>query len=183
MIRYHRDLVQGSDEWLAARCGLLTASEMKLIVTTTLKPASNDKERAHLYELRRSAETRALRALDRAREALPLAIATRVAEWTTRPRAVALFGPIVTGRAAQQVDLLVVWREGRMESWVRELLMLRTAVLHATGLPLVLEEWRSADWDAAFTSGRHPSAGRVGREGLLISGEPLLRLTRGEAFL
>ena len=51
MIRYHRDLVQGSDEWLAARCGLLTASEMKLIVTPTLKPASNDKERAHLYEL------------------------------------------------------------------------------------------------------------------------------------
>ena len=51
MIRYHRDLVQGSDEWLAARCGLLTASEMKLIVTPTLKAASNDKERAHLYEL------------------------------------------------------------------------------------------------------------------------------------
>lgn len=51
MIRYHRELVQGSDEWLAARCGLLTASEMKLIVTPTLKPASNDKERAHLFEL------------------------------------------------------------------------------------------------------------------------------------
>lgn len=49
---YHFDLVQGSDEWLKARCGLLTASEMKLIVTpTTLKPTSNDKERAHLYEL------------------------------------------------------------------------------------------------------------------------------------
>lgn len=52
MITYHRDLIQGSDEWLAARCGLLTASEMKLIITTkTLMPASNDKERAHLYEL------------------------------------------------------------------------------------------------------------------------------------
>lgn len=50
-IRYHRDLVQGSAEWLAARCGLLTASEMKLIVTPTLKMASNDKERAHLFEL------------------------------------------------------------------------------------------------------------------------------------
>lgn len=36
---------------MAARCGLLTASEMKLIVTPTLKAASNDKERAHLYEL------------------------------------------------------------------------------------------------------------------------------------
>lgn len=51
MITYHPDIVQGSDEWKAARCGLLTASEMRLIVTPTLKPASNDKERAHLYEL------------------------------------------------------------------------------------------------------------------------------------
>ena len=51
MITYHDDLIQGSDEWLAARCGLLTASEMKLILTPTLKVASNDKERAHLYEL------------------------------------------------------------------------------------------------------------------------------------
>jgi putative phage-type endonuclease len=48
---YHRDLVQGSEEWHTTRCGLLTASEMKLIVTPTLKPASNDKERSHLYEL------------------------------------------------------------------------------------------------------------------------------------
>lgn len=51
MITYHRDLIQGSDEWLAARCGLLTASEMKLIITPTLKPAANDKERAHMWEL------------------------------------------------------------------------------------------------------------------------------------
>lgn len=51
MIKFHTDLVQGSEEWLAARCGLLTASEMKLIITPTLKIASNDKERAHLYEL------------------------------------------------------------------------------------------------------------------------------------
>jgi len=51
-MRMHRDLVQGSDEWLAARCGILTASEMKLILTPgTLKQASNDKERAHLFEL------------------------------------------------------------------------------------------------------------------------------------
>jgi hypothetical protein len=51
MIKYHADITQGSDEWLALRCGLLTASEMNLIVTPTLKAASNDKERAHLYEL------------------------------------------------------------------------------------------------------------------------------------
>ena len=51
MIKYHPELMQGSAEWHAARCGLLTASEMKLIITPTLKIASNDKERAHLYEL------------------------------------------------------------------------------------------------------------------------------------
>jgi len=51
VIRYRPELVQGSEEWHAARCGLLTASEMKLIITPTLKIASNDKERAHLYEL------------------------------------------------------------------------------------------------------------------------------------
>jgi len=51
-ITYHDNVVQGSDEWLALRCGLLNASEMKLILTPkTLKPASNDNERAHLYEL------------------------------------------------------------------------------------------------------------------------------------
>ena len=69
-ITCHRDLIQGSDEWKAARCGLLTASEMKLIVTPPPEPdarikkdgqpykqrewnpvADNDKCRAHLYEL------------------------------------------------------------------------------------------------------------------------------------
>lgn len=50
-ITYNHGLIQGSDEWLAARCGLLTASEMKLIITPTLKAASNDKERSHLFEL------------------------------------------------------------------------------------------------------------------------------------
>lgn len=47
----HAEMVQGSQEWAAARCGLLTASEMHLIVTPTLKAASNDKERGHLFEL------------------------------------------------------------------------------------------------------------------------------------
>lgn len=50
-ITYHPNVVQGSDEWHAMRCGLLTASEMKLILTPTLKIASNDKERAHVWEL------------------------------------------------------------------------------------------------------------------------------------
>ena len=51
MIRYHYDIEQGTPEWLALRCGILTASEIKLIMTPTLKVASNDKERAHLFEL------------------------------------------------------------------------------------------------------------------------------------
>jgi hypothetical protein len=50
-VTYHNDVVQGSTEWLQMRCGLLTASEMKLIITPTLKIASNEKERAHLYTL------------------------------------------------------------------------------------------------------------------------------------
>lgn len=69
-IVYHPDLEQGSDEWLQARCGLLTASEMKLIIAPPPEPetrikkngepykqrewspvADNDKCRAHLYEL------------------------------------------------------------------------------------------------------------------------------------
>lgn len=50
-IKYHDDLIQGSDEWLSARCGLLTASEMKLILTPTLKLANNEKTRAHVYEI------------------------------------------------------------------------------------------------------------------------------------
>jgi len=58
MITYHKELEQGSEEWLAARCGLLTASEMKLLVTPTLKVAANDKVRMHLYELCAQRSTR-----------------------------------------------------------------------------------------------------------------------------
>lgn len=50
-IKIHTDLLQGSDDWFAARCGLLTASEMKLIITPTLAIANNDKTKSHLYEL------------------------------------------------------------------------------------------------------------------------------------
>jgi len=50
-ITYHKEVVQGSEEWHQMRTGLLTASEMSLILTPTLKAASNDKERSHLYEL------------------------------------------------------------------------------------------------------------------------------------
>ena len=50
-VTIHRDVEQGSQRWLDLRLGILTASEMKLILTPTLKIASNDKERAHLWEL------------------------------------------------------------------------------------------------------------------------------------
>lgn len=41
------DIDQGSEEWLQARCGILTASVMgQLITTKTVKPASNETARA-----------------------------------------------------------------------------------------------------------------------------------------
>jgi hypothetical protein len=51
MIKYHTEIIQGGDEWLELRRGLLTASEMRLIITPTLKVADNDKERSHVYEI------------------------------------------------------------------------------------------------------------------------------------
>lgn len=50
-LKIHTDLIQGSEAWLKARLGMLTASEMKHIVTPTGKAADNDKSRSHLYEL------------------------------------------------------------------------------------------------------------------------------------
>ena len=48
----HDDLLQGSDEWLAARLGLVTASEMKHLLTVkSLKASDNDKTRQHVWEL------------------------------------------------------------------------------------------------------------------------------------
>lgn len=49
--RYHRDLIQGTDEWLAARCGLITASEVKLLITGGFKRADNATSRGHMMEL------------------------------------------------------------------------------------------------------------------------------------
>ena len=50
-IRYFPELIQGSEEWLDARRGLLTASEMKHVLTPSLKLANNEKTRSHAYEL------------------------------------------------------------------------------------------------------------------------------------
>lgn len=68
MIRIYKDLAQGSEEWHAARCGMLTASEMHLVyqppkIETRVKKngepykqreaslVGNEQCRAHLYEL------------------------------------------------------------------------------------------------------------------------------------
>ena len=51
MIIYYKEMIQGSEAWHSIRCGLPTASEMKLLVTPTLKVAANEKERAHMWEL------------------------------------------------------------------------------------------------------------------------------------
>jgi hypothetical protein len=39
------DLVQASDEWLAARCGILTASQIGKLITPTMKVADNETSR------------------------------------------------------------------------------------------------------------------------------------------
>lgn len=45
-LKTYTDLVQGTQEWLDARCGIITASVVgKLITPSTLKPASNDTAR------------------------------------------------------------------------------------------------------------------------------------------
>lgn len=49
-MKFH-NVEQGTPEWHALRCGLITASEVKLLMTPTLKPANNDRSRSHLYEL------------------------------------------------------------------------------------------------------------------------------------
>jgi hypothetical protein len=69
-VKYHADLVQGSDEWIQIRRGKLTASEVHLIISPPPEPetrvkkngepykqrewepvADNEKVRAHLWEL------------------------------------------------------------------------------------------------------------------------------------
>ena len=41
MIIYYKEMIQGSEAWHSIRCGLPTASEMKLLVTPTLKVAED----------------------------------------------------------------------------------------------------------------------------------------------
>lgn len=51
-ITVHENIEQGTPEWLELRRGILTASEVKLIITPAkLEFARNDKCRSHVYEL------------------------------------------------------------------------------------------------------------------------------------
>lgn len=51
-VQYFPDLVQGTDEWFQARCGILTASQMCEIITEkTLKYADNKGSRGLMYTL------------------------------------------------------------------------------------------------------------------------------------
>jgi len=50
-ITYHPNLIQGEPAWHDQRRGLMTASEMKFVLTPTLKIADNDQTRSHVYEL------------------------------------------------------------------------------------------------------------------------------------
>lgn len=50
-ITYHPEMIQGSDDWMSSRRGLITASEVRHIITPTLKIADNDQTRSHVYEL------------------------------------------------------------------------------------------------------------------------------------
>jgi putative phage-type endonuclease len=48
---YHYDIDQGTDEWHALRRGVITASTVDKLLTSTGKPANNDTSRAQLYQL------------------------------------------------------------------------------------------------------------------------------------
>ena len=51
-LHIYEDLEQGTDEWLAARCGIATASVVgQLITPKTVKPAANDTSRALVMTL------------------------------------------------------------------------------------------------------------------------------------
>ncbi len=48
---YHHHIEQGSDDWHALRRGIITASAISRLLTSTGKPANNDTSRAQLLQL------------------------------------------------------------------------------------------------------------------------------------
>jgi len=49
-VKYYNELIQGSEEWKRARLGILTASQVKNVITPTGKLADNKDSRAIVYE-------------------------------------------------------------------------------------------------------------------------------------
>jgi len=50
-VKYYNELIQGSEEWLRARLGIITASQVgKLVTPKTKKIANNDDSRGIVYE-------------------------------------------------------------------------------------------------------------------------------------
>ena len=50
-LKLYRDLIQGTDEWHAARCGMVTASVAGKLLTSTLKVADNESSRGVVLTL------------------------------------------------------------------------------------------------------------------------------------
>jgi predicted phage-related endonuclease len=50
-IIYHTEFDQGSGKWVEQRCGMITSSQIKMILTPGLKVAENDNKRKYFYEL------------------------------------------------------------------------------------------------------------------------------------
>ena len=50
-IKFYHDLIQGSQEWRDLRTGIITASQVKLILSKKLAKVNNEKSRAHVYEI------------------------------------------------------------------------------------------------------------------------------------
>jgi hypothetical protein len=48
---YYHDIEQGTDEWLNARLGILTASEVKNLFTKALAPSGGEMPMTHLYKM------------------------------------------------------------------------------------------------------------------------------------
>ena len=49
-VTYHRNIIQGTEEWLKLRCGVITASEIKTILTPSGKPATDSKAKSYIWQ-------------------------------------------------------------------------------------------------------------------------------------
>ena len=51
MVKYYHDMIQGGDDWYKIRLGLVTASEINILLTPSGKLAKNQKMRDHACEI------------------------------------------------------------------------------------------------------------------------------------